>query len=70
MYHRRSERYCIADTKKLHYLPVLSTKVHTMRIGNLESNLNNSYKKVEEEYISLDIPLITFVSVARLNQTK
>lgn len=52
------------------YPVILSKDVHIIRIGNLETDLDSSDKKVEEGYINLDIPLSIFVSTTRSNQAK
>ena len=70
MRRERLGRDCIADIEKLCYPKIPSTKVHTVRIRDLEPDPNSSDEKIEEEYISLDTSLATFVSAARSNQAK
>lgn len=41
-----------------------------MRIRDLESDSDSSNEEVKEEYISLNTPLATLVSAARLNRAK
>lgn len=55
----------VADTKKLYYLTISSIKISIMRIEDWELDLDHFNEKMEEKYISLDIPLATFLSAAR-----
>lgn len=67
---KKLRRDCIADIEKLRYPKILSAKVHIMRIRDLELDSNSSDKEIKKKYISLDTPLATLVSIAKLNQAK
>lgn len=70
MHHKRLKKDYVANAKKLYYPKIPSAEIHTIRIGDSESDLNSSNEKIKEEYISLNTFLATIVYVVKFNQTK